>query len=1523
MSVKHKLILPGALLCSLVTVLNVYGQTPDGSLPNTGTAVTIPAAYTNGIPNYIRTWVPAKPIQDPTFVNSTSNTVRDVRQMTDYLDGLGRLVQTVNKGYSGTGSTIANTGKDFVIPKVYDVLDRETYVYLPYIQQDNNTSDGNLKTDPFNAQSTFYKNAILNPGSKDETIFYMENEYDGSPLNRINRTFNVGNTWSRAGGAKAASVQYLYNKVADSVRIWRIAAGVTIPASNSFYAAGQLSKTVSIDENGNTTVFYTDKEDRVILKKVQKETITTAHGGWLCTYYVYNELGSLSFVIPPLVVQRIMGNWMISGSLADGMCYQYTYDEYTRNISRKTPGSGETQLVYDNFDRPVFVQTAAQRVKTTPEWQFTFYNDQNRATVSGTYPTGSTRDQLQQQMTATASTTRNVSYSIPQVTDLVLDTRVAGITGYIARGSITLNPEFTSEDGANFDVAIDPTATTSTIQSVVEVNTTPNITGYNATAYDYYDDYNYAGAKPFASADVSSLDASSDKYPVAVNPNTYNYGMATGSKINVLGTNQWLITSTYFDNNGRPVQTRSDNAVGGETTTTAIYSFNGNLLSDYTHITNPRSAATPDIKVVTSYTYDHEDRLKEITKKLNNSNDLTRVVATNDYDDLGRLRTKWIGKKTDGTYMDSQTFDYNLRGWVKAINSNYVNTSGSTSNWFGQDISYDYGFSTKQYNGNIAGEKWKSKSNGIARAFGYSYDNTNSMTGAEFNQQNSGNTAWTKDQADFTMSNMSYDANGNLLSLNRQGLKNTTVASIDKLQYSYLTGTNQLRMVIDNANDASSTLGDFKEPDANHTSNTSNPDNDVDYQYDANGNLVVDKNKGIESTTYNFLNLPELITFTGKGTIQNVYDANGLKLKTIVTDNTVSPAVVTTTDYITGAIYKNDVPVSVDHETGRIRAIVQNGQTTGWTYDYFEKDYQGNIRMVLTEQTDLSIYAATMETASATIETALFSNVDETRTETPVGYPEDHTTVENAKVAKLNAKQGGKKIGPSLVLRVMAGDTIRIRTKAFYKSDGPANQHDAPLDDMVVALANAFTPGSNAGDMHNVANNTGTPFNYNFKQSWKDMRKKDPELAGRPKAYLNYVLFDEQMKMVDNNSGYKQVQNTPDALQDLAVEILPVSETGLMYIYTSNETATDVYFDNTVVSLSSGPLLEETHYYPFGLLMDGISSNVLKGTTYERNNYKYGGKQLKSGEFSDGSGLELYDFAARQLDPQLGRWNSPDPLSDEGTDWTPYRYGFNNPMRYTDPTGLFEVDGEGNLYFSKDDEISKLLEYVTANPSGSFGDIFKFVTDSRNGFVWDLPEVVVRGNNDKAWQDARNQIYNEVADALKLLGGGPEAPATKPKAKANKAASALPSTLSPDQATAAKMFKGITFGDKLDINLAIAHLWKNKEESPNHQCAKYLREGLEAGGMNTTGRPRPAEDYGPFLLAKGFKFVTSDITNYTPVRGDIAVMQSFTLNGKYTAYGHIQMYTGTAWVSDFANKVDFWPGSGYRTAKPPTQIFRW
>lgn len=120
----------------------------------------------------------------------------------------------------------------------------------------------------------------------------------------------------------------------------------------------------------------------------------------------------------------------------------------------------------------------------------------------------------------------------------------------------------------------------------------------------------------------------------------------------------------------------------------------------------------------------------------------------------------------------------------------------------------------------------------------------------------------------------------------------------------------------------------------------------------------------------------------------------------------------------------------------------------------------------------------------------------------------------------------------------------------------------------------------------------------------------------------------------------------------------------------------------------------------------------------------------------------------------------------------------------------------------------------------------------------------------------------------------------------------------------------------LDIDRAVKHLDDNAGAVSSSRCALFVRNALGAGGVFMNPHPRDAKDYGSYLLAKGF--VQLDTTRDTPQKGDIAVIQNYEGG---SAAGHITMFDGTKWVSDFT-QTDMWSGPGYRTKKPAYALYR-
>ena len=384
----------------------------------------------------------------------------------------------------------------------------------------------------------------------------------------------------------------------------------------------------------------------------------------------------------------------------------------------------------------------------------------------------------------------------------------------------------------------------------------------------------------------------------------YSKGSLTGSAVTVSGSSTKIYKGYYYDVKGRVTKVVQNNLLGGYDVTNTVYTFTGQPATvTHSHTASGKSTRTE----VYTYSYDHADRVSKVEHTLGG----TKItLADYTYDSFGRLSTKSL----HGSAANKLTYAYNLRSWL----------TGITSTRFTQNLYYNTGVGTARYNGNISSMTWKSGNESTVRGYKFTYDGLDRMLNATY-----GETAGISTNANRFSENVTgYDKNGNIKGLQRYGqLSSAAYGMIDNLTLT-LNG-NQLNRV-DDAVTASAYNGGFEFKNGANAAD--------EYSYDANGNLTKDLNKGISGITYNFLNLPNAVTFSDGSTITYTYGADGTKLRTVHKIGSTT----TTTDYCGNVIYENGVQKLLLTEEGYVTLSDSK-------YHYYLKDHQGNNRVVISQ----------------------------------------------------------------------------------------------------------------------------------------------------------------------------------------------------------------------------------------------------------------------------------------------------------------------------------------------------------------------------------------------------------------------------------------------------------------------------------------------------------------------------------------------------------------------------------------------
>jgi RHS repeat-associated protein len=273
-----------------------------------------------------------------------------------------------------------------------------------------------------------------------------------------------------------------------------------------------------------------------------------------------------------------------------------------------------------------------------------------------------------------------------------------------------------------------------------------------------------------------------------------------------------------------------------------------------------------------------------------------------------------------------QTIDYNyhIRGGLRGIN---LDASGNLTNkLFSMKLGYED--DGNYFDGNIRKQDWKSSLDGLTRSYTYSYDGASRIL--------SGLYGGGKPNENYSLENMSYDANGNILSLSRKGKTGTNSwGYIDQLSYVYQANSNKIQAVNDAVLVSNPNVGDFRDSSSIATQ----------YTYNQDGSLNSDDNKKI-IFEWNYLKSPKKITKANGQWKKFMYDANGKLLRTETSTGK-------TTDYVGNLTYENNVLYQISHEEGRINSAGQ--------YEYDIYDHAKNLRVSFRDSSGIAKIATKLD----------------------------------------------------------------------------------------------------------------------------------------------------------------------------------------------------------------------------------------------------------------------------------------------------------------------------------------------------------------------------------------------------------------------------------------------------------------------------------------------------------------------------------------------------------------------------------
>jgi len=1130
-----------------------------------------------------------------------------------YFDGLGKPLQSLNVQGSPLKRDIIES---FVS---YDYMGRQATSSLPMPSRDFNGAFQSVTSLDYYG---FYKNT---------NAYSSVQSFDNDPTSRILSQMNPG------GGAKSINTKYesdngelIRYDVSDEGNISKVTGAGS-------YTGGTVRKKTYLDEDNHETIEYTDNQGLMIQKSVKYGTGTS---DYISIRYLYDIMGRLRYVIPPMQVTSLPTTMTRSEALQNGSLYIYEYDERGRVIQKFLPDGGKTDwgtagsitYIYDKLDRVVFSQTTMQFQRG--KWSFFKYDKQGRPISNGEFSSQ-----------YWSSNMRSALESWQQNHPIYEEYTGVGAFGY-------------------------------TSQSL------PYVTDGDVKLATYYDNYAWVNISQYGFETNTS-------YPASAYMNAT--GLITGHK----STSAALIDVNYYDDNGRVIQQKYNHNLGAINTVFNKYNFAGELLES---TTTYRQYGKTDLNVVTAYIKDHNGRTKQMTHKVG-SNTLQNVKY--DYDEIGRLSAKKIMKSSSPTVVYSLlsvklllqgAFDINspiMTGNLKAQNIIPKNEPYSLYNKYKFiDPSENKSLESVVMNALDGNEivDWivvelRDLPNRVVanKAFVLRRD------GNLVNPEDGSTTLKMKIPSGSYYISVRHRNHIPVMTQSSIALNTSNPTLIDFINSPSLYTISGITAPVKVINGKSMLwAGDTDNDNQVASVDASNISNDIFYSPENpywTSSFILNKSYSLSD-----VNLDSKVIYTGPNNDQDliVYNIASHPDNPQQSSSFVIKSAIPTSTF--NAYQPTDILQKIDfqyHLGGGISCVncdVSQGidlnanENDLFAFKLLRNEVMGGYNNGnITQQSWLSKsdfnprnYSYTYDLAnrltSATYNS--YSNISEK-------YSLENITYDLNGNIKTMKRHGKLSSGFGLI--------DNLTYNYMYNSNKLSNVNDA------------VTGNLDVGDFRD--NNTGVDdYEYWFDGSLKKDKNKGisditynyfnlPEVITLDNGKKVYFTYDGTGKKLEKSVYLNnQILTSTAYVGGMVYEKDIVSNTYNYYQLSMDEgrvvfdNNTWVYEWNYVDHLGNNRLsfrevnglasiVQSQNYDPWGVVLKDAGQIV----STVPNKFLFNGKEIQSE-------VGMYDFGARMLDPTIGRWFVVDPLAEKMRRWSPYNYAFDNPLRFIDPDGM--VPGE-------------------------------------------------------------------------------------------------------------------------------------------------------------------------------------------------------------------------------------------------------